>query len=370
MATLINGNLNDPVYAAQDADLIAAICGNKTCIAPVGGEYAPTLEDANTIMVEDGVIITQEGRRIQLDAGDIDEFLIPTGSQGVTQYYICGYRLYTDEISAELCETFVEPVDSASETITEGTFRSGETEVYVSLLRVKQEGVNITEITELLSKSTDINQINNDLTTISNNYVKKSDIKNNLTSSDTDKPLAALQGKTLRDYIARHGSVTPSNSGKSTLLQYIADVVYPLNVEPYVFSASGFSDLPNSSWGYTIIVFTTSGAITVIAYSHLSNDEYYLRGVNVNSQWVSGWKRIFSGYEVKTFSVNTSDGLYNTNLLTNDYFILSAFINHNDALIATPFYSGGRWYVRFTYNDYARYSANIQATLTCLCLKR
>ena len=163
MATLINGNLNDPVYAAQDADLIAAICGNKTCIAPVGGEYAPTLEDANTIMVEDGVIITQEGRRIQLDAGDIDEFLIPTGSQGITQYYICGYRLYTDEISAELCETFVEPVDSASETITEGTFRSGETEVYVSLLRVKQEGVNITEITELLSKSTDINQINNDL---------------------------------------------------------------------------------------------------------------------------------------------------------------------------------------------------------------
>ena len=163
MATLINGNLNDPVYAAQDADLIAAICGNKTCIAPVGGEYAPTLEDANTIMVEDGVIITQEGRRIQLDAGDIDEFLIPTGTQGQTQYYICGYRLYTDEISAELCETFVEPVDSASETITEGTFRSGETEVYVSLLRVKQEGVNITEITELLSKSTDINQINNDL---------------------------------------------------------------------------------------------------------------------------------------------------------------------------------------------------------------
>ena len=166
MATLINGNLNDPVYAAQDADLIAAICGNKTCIAPVGGEYAPTLEDANTIMVEDGVIITQEGRRIQLDAGDIDEFLIPTGSQGVTQYYICGYRLYTDEISAELCETFVEPVDSSSETITEGTFRSGETEVYVSLLRVKQEGVNITEITELLSKSTDINQINNDLNEI------------------------------------------------------------------------------------------------------------------------------------------------------------------------------------------------------------
>jgi len=163
MATLINGNLNDPVYAAQDADLIAAICGNQTCITPVGGKFEATLEDANTIMVEDGVIITQEGRRIQLDAGDIDEFIIPTGSQGITQYYIVGYRLYTDSESAELCENFVEPVDSASETINEGTFRGGETEVYVSLLRVKQEGVNITDIEVLLPYSTDITQINNDL---------------------------------------------------------------------------------------------------------------------------------------------------------------------------------------------------------------
>lgn len=160
MATLINGNLNNPVYASQDADLLAAICGNKTVITPVGSQFAHELEDANTIKVDDGVIITKEGRRIQLDNGDIDEFLIPTGTQGQTNYYICGYHLYTDEESAELCETFVEPVSSGTDTIDEDTFRDGSTEVYVSLLRVKQEGVNITSITRLLTSGTDMNQIN------------------------------------------------------------------------------------------------------------------------------------------------------------------------------------------------------------------
>ena len=160
MATLINGNLNNPVYASQDADLLAAICGNKTVVTPVGSQFAEEQEDANTIKVDDGVIITKEGRRIQLDNGDIDEFLIPTGTQGQTHYYICGYHLYTDEESAELCETFVEAVSSGTDVIDEDTFRDGSTEVYVSLLRVKQEGVNITAITRLLPSGTDMNQIN------------------------------------------------------------------------------------------------------------------------------------------------------------------------------------------------------------------
>lgn len=206
MATLINGNLNNPVYASQDADLLAAICGNKTVVTPVGSQFAEELEDANTIKVDDGVIITKEGRRIQLDNGDIDEFLIPTGTQGQTNYYICGYHLYTDEESAELCETFVEPVSSATDTIDEDTFRDGATEVYVSLLRVKQEGVNITAITRLLSSGTDMNQINVGLsaeitnrTSVDATKVNISDIVNSLTSTATNKPLSANQGKVLND---------------------------------------------------------------------------------------------------------------------------------------------------------------------------
>ena len=202
MAILINGNLNDPVYASQDSDLLAAIVGNTTCITQVGYQFAHELEDANTVMVKDGVIITKEGRRIQLDAGDVDEFLIPTGTQGVTAYYICGYHLYTDGESAELCETFVTLMGSSSETIPENTFRAGATEVYVSLLRVTQLGVNITAVTDLLPSSNTIKQIMTSISNINTSLSEKvntEDIVNNLTSTSTTKPLSAAQGKELQD---------------------------------------------------------------------------------------------------------------------------------------------------------------------------
>ena len=150
MATLINGDGNAAVYAAQDADYYAGVEGDVTKILPVGLKMAYEIEDANTIAIKNGVIITKEGRRIQLDAGSIDEFTIPTGSQGVTKYYIIGYHLYTDSSSNQLCETFVQLMTSESETITENTFRGGSDEVYVSVYRVTQEGLALTTIESLL----------------------------------------------------------------------------------------------------------------------------------------------------------------------------------------------------------------------------
>ena len=88
MAKLINGNGNPAIYAAEDADMIAALAGDVTGIARVGNQFEATEEDANTIGLADGVIITKEGRRIQLDAGQTARFTIPSGSTGVTNYYI------------------------------------------------------------------------------------------------------------------------------------------------------------------------------------------------------------------------------------------------------------------------------------------
>lgn len=151
MATLINGNGNNAVYAQQDADLYAGALGESTRILNVGSKLAYTIEDANTIAVADGVILTKEGRRVQVDVGSVDEFTIPTGAAGVTRYYIIGYHLYTDGIANQKCETFVQLMASESETIPEAEFREGATEVYVSLYRVKQIGLNLDTITALLS---------------------------------------------------------------------------------------------------------------------------------------------------------------------------------------------------------------------------
>lgn len=170
MAKLINGNGNPAIYAAEDADLIASLAGNVTCIANVGNKYAATEEDATTIRLDDGVIITKEGRRIQLEAGESDTFYIPTGTSGQTNYYIIGYKLVQNADSTQVAEQFAQKMNSSSETITEDTFRSGATEVYVSVYRVTQVGFTIDSISGLLpelldnaSINEDIDQINSDL---------------------------------------------------------------------------------------------------------------------------------------------------------------------------------------------------------------
>lgn len=178
MATLINGDGNAAVYAAQDADWFAGVEGNTTKILKVGAKMEYEIEDANTIAIKNGVLVTKEGRRVQIDAGAIDEFIIPTGTQGVTRYFIIGYHLYTDASSNQLCETFVQLMANGTDTIPEDTFRGGSTDVYVSLYRVKQDGITLDTIQSLLPEGVnldgigdeiddikdDIDQINSDLT--------------------------------------------------------------------------------------------------------------------------------------------------------------------------------------------------------------
>lgn len=164
MAKLINGNGNPAVYAAEDADMLAGIMGNVTTITAVGNEFAATASGANLIEVADGVILTQEGRRIQLDAGLTDAFTIPSGTAGTTNYYIIGYRLYESASGTQECETFVQLMASSTDTIPEETFRGGATEVFVSLYRVEQDGVNLGTISLLLPKVSGLSQMNADLT--------------------------------------------------------------------------------------------------------------------------------------------------------------------------------------------------------------
>lgn len=163
MAKLINGDGNKAIWAAQDADLIAALAGDVTGIAKVGNKYAATQEDANTIGLADGVIVTKEGRRIQLDTGNVDLFDIPTGTAGTTNYYIIGYHLFTNSDSSQECETFVQKMDNGTDVIAENTFKGGATEVYVSLYRITQLGLNISSIDALLSELDNISALMSDL---------------------------------------------------------------------------------------------------------------------------------------------------------------------------------------------------------------
>lgn len=218
MATLINGDGNAAVYAAQDADWFAGVEGNATKRLNIGLKMAYEIEDANTIAVKDGVIVTKEGRRIQIDAGAIDEFIIPTGTQGVTRYFIIGYHLYTDGSSNQLCETFVQLMANGTDTISEDTFRGGSTEVYVSLYRVTQNGLALDTIQSLLPERTTIDAVKSEIDTAN----KMDNIVDCSTARNVSAKTVSLSGfslKTNAKVIVRFtntGSSNPS-SGNITL---------------------------------------------------------------------------------------------------------------------------------------------------------
>jgi hypothetical protein len=154
MATLINGDGNQAVYAAQDADMLSgAITNNKTVILDVGEKFRAEVLSSSIIEVHDGVILTKEGRRIQLDQNAVDLFEFPAGAQGVVSWYYIGYKLEIDEDSHQICSTFVQKMDSEGDTIPEGSFRDGDQEVYISLYHVQQDTLGVLTPTLVLTES-------------------------------------------------------------------------------------------------------------------------------------------------------------------------------------------------------------------------
>ena len=199
---LITGNLFSPIQASQDSDYQAGTFGEKTQILNVGSKMAVSIVDNSTIRCENGVLVTKEGRRVQIDNGDVVEWTIPTGTQGTTSYYIVGFRLYTDDESAQLCDTFVQSMPSESATITEDTFRDGAVEIFVSVARVVQNGVTLESVQSLVPLATTLDQAKEDIIRINsdlsdwiayNNYFIESDTSHaNVTEIDINNANAEV----------------------------------------------------------------------------------------------------------------------------------------------------------------------------------
>ena len=152
MAVLVNGSGFDDVSGQIDADFFRGLTGGDGVFLQVGSNMTYSVPSANTVRILDGEFITNEGRRIHIDAGSYDDFAIPSGSQGVTTYYFIGYRFYigTDEEEGyELCDQYVYTGSGASDDPTTGKLRDGAQEVIVALYRVKQVGITISEVKAL-----------------------------------------------------------------------------------------------------------------------------------------------------------------------------------------------------------------------------
>lgn len=149
---LINGDGVNAVYASQDADWYAALTGQQTTILDVNQNLDYELMDNNHLVIKSGLLVTKEGRRVQINVGDTEEIVIPTGTQNVNRYYICGFKLETDEHGVQSASSFIEQMSSGTDTIEEETFKDGATVVYISLYRLLQTGITISTVERLVEK--------------------------------------------------------------------------------------------------------------------------------------------------------------------------------------------------------------------------
>ena len=164
MANLLNGDGYTGITAQEDADLYAGLAGSGRLMLNVGRKMDCEIIDNNTVRIYDGELISK-GRRIHIDAGTWDDFTIPTGSQGTVKYYTLGYRLYSDG-GQQKCQAVLK-TDNGSTVYTENDLRDGNSETYVSVYRIKQEGLNLTDIEALYTSITGLEKILEQLTVLS-----------------------------------------------------------------------------------------------------------------------------------------------------------------------------------------------------------
>lgn len=190
---LVNGTGNKSVSSQQDADLFAGIFGNTTVVLPVGERCRAEIRDANTVRVYDGEFISQ-GRRFNQGYGEYQDYTVENGSQGTVRYDILGFHFYTDESGNEVSETFVQKDVGENGTITEDAIRDGATESYISMYRVKVNGLSIESVTPLYLVVCTVSEVSAEVEKIKSSMEKQFEelsgkLKGYYTSSDVDRLL-------------------------------------------------------------------------------------------------------------------------------------------------------------------------------------
>lgn len=243
---LVNGTGNKLVSAQQDADLFAGIFGNTPVVLPVGERCRAEIRDANTVRVYDGEFISQ-GRRFNQGYGEYQDYTVENGSQGTVRYDILGFHFYMDESGNEVSETFVQKDVGENGTVTEDTIRDGATESYISMYRVKINGLSIESITPLYLVVCTVSEVNAEVEKIKASMEQQfSDLADRLVSglkgkSDTShnhdsryytesEMDSLLNGKAAKSHnhqsvLSRNGSNSFSWNWTGSVMQFYVDSV-------------------------------------------------------------------------------------------------------------------------------------------------
>ena len=128
------------------------------------------------------------------------------------------------------------------------------------------------------------------------NKVDKTDIADNLTSTDIDKPLSAKQGKVLDDKKLNKSDVDKIaiiNADNVNIKDFILEKCTDENKVYYITAMSNCTDLPKASANYIIVVQKIGSFTTKVTAKELvgNNNEYVCTYRSDNIKWTS-WQKL------------------------------------------------------------------------------
>lgn len=154
---IISGKTGSPhVTSQQFRQIFEGIIGEESCILPCGENLTPELQTNNSLKIRSGLMY-HHGNLSTVELGTYDEVTIQNGTQGMKRIDLVVNRYTREEESGTEKNEWVviQGTPHASSPVvpdyTEGNLQDGDLVDDCPYLEVHLDGINVTEVKQLLS---------------------------------------------------------------------------------------------------------------------------------------------------------------------------------------------------------------------------
>lgn len=169
---IISGKTGSPhVTSQQFRQIFEGIIGDESCILPCGEFLTPELQTNNSLKIRSGLMY-HHGNLSTVELGTYDEVTIQNGTQGMKRIDLVVNRYRKGSSGIEKNEWIViQGTPHASSPVvpdyTEGNLQDGDLVDDCPYLEVHLDGINVTEVKQLLSVADAMSTINKNLSELS-----------------------------------------------------------------------------------------------------------------------------------------------------------------------------------------------------------
>lgn len=261
------------IKSADDGAFNASFFGAGQYVMEFGNQFEGSIIDNSTVRILDGDGLMY-GRHFRIEPNTYEDLNIATGTAGTSRIdLICmTYEKKPNDETEKVVLQVIKGTETAGTPsvpeYTDGNILEGASLNQMPLYKVKIEGVVLSDIEPvfktipsyegLAKKYADrfeavCEELKSQFSLES--VLKKSDVINNVTSTDTDKPLSANQGKVLKGLVDDHGNHVPATQTASNKIFLRNDntwqTVTPANIGALP-SANVANNLTSTASGYAL----------------------------------------------------------------------------------------------------------------------